>query len=121
MRLATARAYLEVATTVLAEQSRDEILNVAAGLAVLDGIAASDAICCARLRSLSRGDDHRRAADLLKTAVPDGAKLSASFARLLDVKDEAHYGVIVVSPRKARNAVGWAASLVARAGDEVER
>lgn len=121
VRLATARAYLEVATTVLAEQSRDEFLNVASGLAVLAGIAASDAICCARLRSLSRGDDHRRAADLLKTAVPDGAKLSASFARLLDVKDEARYGVIVVSPRKARNAVGWAASLVARAGDEVER
>jgi len=94
---------------------------VAAGLAVLAGIAASDAICCARLRSRHRGDDHRKAADLLETAVPDGAKLSASFARLLDVKDEAHYGVIVVSPRKARNAVGWAASLVARAGDEVER
>ena len=120
VRLATARAYLEVAS-VRAEQSRDEFLNVAAGLEVLAGIAASDAICCARLRSRHRGDDHRSAADLLKTAVPDGAKLSASFARLLDVKDEAHYGVIVVSPRKARNAVGWAASLVARAADEVER
>lgn len=121
VRLATSRAYLEVATTVLAEQSRDEFLNVAAGLAVLAGIAASDAICCARLRSRHRGDDHRRAADLLKTAVPDGAKLSASFTRLLDVKDEAHYGVIVVSSRKARDAVGWAGSLVARAADEVER
>ena len=48
MRLATARAYLEVASTVLAEQARDEFLNVAAGLAVLAGIAASDAICCLR-------------------------------------------------------------------------
>ncbi len=41
VRLATSRAYLEVATTVLAEQSRDEFLNVSAGLAVLAGIAAS--------------------------------------------------------------------------------
>jgi hypothetical protein len=121
VRLATARAYLEVATTVLAEQCRDEFLNVAAGLAVLAGIAASDAICCARLHRRHRGDDHRRAADLLKTAVPDGSKPSASFTRLLDVKDEAHYGVVVVSSRKARHAVGWAASLVARAADEVER
>ena len=53
--------------------------------------------------------------------MPDGAKLSASLARMLDVKDEAHYGVIVVSHRSARSAVGWAASLVARAADEVER
>jgi hypothetical protein len=121
VRLGTARAYLEVAVTVLDEQSRDEFLNVAAGLAVLAGIAASDAICCARLRSRPRGDDHRRAADLLKTAVPDGAKLATSFARLLDVKDEAHYGVIVVSSRKARDAVRWAGDLVRRAVDEVER
>jgi hypothetical protein len=121
LRLATARAYLEIASTVLAEQSRDEFLNVATGLAVLAGIAASDAICCARLRIRHRGDDHRRAADLLTTAVPDGAKLSVSFARLLDVKDEAHYGVSVVSPRKARDTVRWAGSLVARAADEVER
>jgi hypothetical protein len=121
VRLTTARAYLEVASTVLAEQSRDEFLNVAAGLAVLAGIAASDAICCARLGSLHRGDDHRRAADLLKPAVPDGAKLSSSLARLLDVKDEAHYGVIVVSSRKAGDAVRWAGMLVARAADEVER
>ena len=32
--------------------------------------------------------------------MPDGAKLSSSLARLLDVKDEAHYGVIVVAPRE---------------------
>jgi hypothetical protein len=121
MRLVTARAYLEVASTVLAEQARDEFLNVAAGLAVLAGIAASDAICCARLRGRHRGDDHRKAADLLKTAVPDGAKLAASFARLLDVKDEAHDGVIVESPRKARDAVRWATTLVTRAAEEVER
>src|ERR1022692_247568 len=39
-RLKTARAYLEVADLVLGEKERDEYLNVAAGLAVLAGIAA---------------------------------------------------------------------------------
>jgi hypothetical protein len=106
---------------VLDEHSQDEFLNVAAGLAVLAGIAASDAICWVRLRSRHRGDAHRKAADLLKTAVPDRAQLSSSLARLLDVKDEAHYGVIVVAPRKPRDTVRWASSLVSRAADEVER
>ncbi len=45
-RLETAQAYLEVARQVLAEPSRGEYLNVVAGLAVLAGIAASDATQC---------------------------------------------------------------------------
>jgi hypothetical protein len=49
------------------------------------------------LRSRHRGDDHRKAADLVKTAVPDGAKLSSSLARRLDLKDEVHHGVIGVA------------------------
>ncbi len=120
-RLQTARAYLEVAELVLCEKERDEYLNVAAGLAVLAGIAASDCICCARLRSRHRGDDHRGAADLLRTATPDGGSLSRTLLRLLDLKDEAHYGVMVVAARRARDAVRWAATLVDRAGQETER
>jgi len=58
-RFRTAQAYLEVAKSVLDERDRDEYLNVAAGLAVLSGIAASDAICCIRLGCRHRGDDHR--------------------------------------------------------------
>jgi len=56
VRLRTARAYLDVAESVLGEQSRDEFLSVSAGLADLAGIAAGDAICCARLRCRHRGD-----------------------------------------------------------------
>lgn len=119
-RLQTARPYLEVAELVLGEKERDEYLNVAAGLAVLAGIAASDS-SCARLRSRHRGDDHRGAADLLRTATPDGASLSRTLLRLLDLKDEAHYGVMVVAARRARDAVRWAATLVDRAGQETER
>jgi hypothetical protein len=120
-RLKTARAYLEVADLVLGEKERDEYLNVAAGLAVLAGIAASDSICCARLRSRHRGDDHRGAADLLRTATPDGANLARVLLRLLDLKDEAHYGVRVVAARKASDAVRWARTLADRASQEVER
>jgi hypothetical protein len=106
---------------VLGEKERDEYLNVAAGLAVLAGIAASDSICCARLRSRHRGDDHRGAADLLRTATPDGANLARVLLRLLDLKDEAHYGVMVVAARKANDAIWWARTLVDRAGQEAER
>lgn len=118
-RLKTARA--EVADLVLGEKERDEYLNVAAGLAVLAGIAASDSICCARLKVRHRGDDHRGAADLLRTATPDGANMARLLLRLLDLKDEAHYGVMVVAARKANNAVRWARTLADRASQEVER
>jgi hypothetical protein len=103
-RLRTARAYLEVAALVLGERDRDEYLNDSAGLAVLAGIAASDSIRCARLRSRHRGDDHRGAADLLRRATPDGPELAVTLLRLLDLKDQAHYGVMIVAARKARDA-----------------
>jgi hypothetical protein len=121
MRLRTARAYLEVAGAVLEERGRDEYLNVAAGLAVLAGVAASDAICGIRLGYLHRGEDHRGAEDLLRTAAADGGKLATVLGRLLSVKDAAHYGVPVVSARKASDAKRWAAQLVERAGQESER
>jgi hypothetical protein len=111
-RLRAARAYPEVAALVLDERDRDEYLNVSAGLAVLADIAASGSICCARLRSRHRGDDHRGAADLLRRATPDGRELAVTLLRLLDLKDEAHYGVLVVAARKARDAHRWTARLV---------
>jgi len=81
---------------------------------------AADCICGARLGRRHRGDDHRRAAELLRGAVPDGAALAAQLIRLLEMKDAAHSGVVLVTP-KARAALRSAGSLVARAGDEVER
>jgi hypothetical protein len=120
-RFRTAQAYLNVAASVLDERDRDEYLNVAAGLAVLAGIAASDAICCIRLGCRHRGDDHRGAADLLRTATPDGGELAKTLLRLLDLKDAAHYGVLVVASRKARDALRWSGRLVDRARQESER
>jgi len=106
---------------VLKERGRGEYLNVAAGVAVLAGIAASDAICGIRLGRVHCGEDHRGAVDLLRTATPDGAKLATVLGRLLSVKDAAHYGVPVVSGRNAADARKWAAQLVERAEEEAER
>ena len=120
-RLRSATAYLEVAELVLDDKDRIEMPGVAAGLAVLAGIAGSDALCAGRLGEIHRGDDHRSATALLEQATPDGKKLAATFLRLIDIKDEAHYGLILVSPRRARDAVRWAAQLVTRATEELER
>jgi hypothetical protein len=95
--------------------------GVAAGLAVLAGIAGSDAICARRLGLIHRGEDHRGAAAMLKEATPDGKKLANTCLRLIDIKDEAHYGLTLVAPRKARDSVRWARQLVDRAGEELER
>lgn len=119
-RLSTAEAYLQVAQLVLSEPDRHGFANVAAGNAVLAGIAASDAICAARLRQIHRGDDHRAAARLLATATPDGKRLAATLTRLLDLKDTSQYGTSLMSSRNARDAARWAGDLVARARTEIE-
>ena len=122
-RAAIARAYLESSELINAERAelKDEYRSVAAGLAVLAGIAASDAICGRRLGKIHRGEDHRGATDLLRAAVPDGKGLAMKLARLLDMKDEVHYGIYFVSGRKAADAIRAARVLVDRAKTEVER
>ncbi|MGH7868625.1 MAG: hypothetical protein ACREP9_13605 [Candidatus Dormibacteraceae bacterium] len=120
-RLRAARAYLEIAELVLEEPESEEFLNVSAGLAVLAGIAASDAICCRRLKLRHRGDNHHGAAELLKEATPGQNQVANQLRQLLDLKDEAHYGVMLIAVGKARDALKWASRLVARAQEEVER
>jgi len=90
-RLRSARAYLEAAELILSDD-REEFAGVAAGNAVLAGIAAADAICGKGLRKRFRGQDHRQAVDLLETASQDGPRNRKLLLRLLDLKDEAHYG-----------------------------
>jgi hypothetical protein len=119
-RLRYADAYLEVAELVL-DDERSEMPGVAAGLAVLAGVAASDAICAHRLGEIHRGESHQEASALLRTATSDGKRLSITLVKLLDIKDEAHYGLIVVPARKARDAVRWAKTLTVRAREELGR
>jgi hypothetical protein len=88
VRLKTEAAYLDVAELVPTDRQRDEFFNVAGALAVLAGIAASDALCAIRLGKCHRGDDHRGATQLFESATPDGRDLANRLRRLLDLKDE---------------------------------
>jgi hypothetical protein len=120
VRVTAANAYLETARLV-ASETGPGFSSVTAGLAVLAGIAASDAICCLRLGQRSRGHDHTEATALLRQATPDGDELAIRLERLLGLKDTSQYGVSLVSAADATTSVRWATRLVERAQEEVER
>lgn len=119
-RLRNARKFLEVAELVADEGPDIEYASQAAALAVLAGIAASDAACCKALGRRSRGQDHHSAAALLEQIMPDGKRGSNSLRRLLNLKDEAHYGLFDVGGQDLKVALRQAADLVDLA-DEVLR
>jgi hypothetical protein len=108
-RAAVARRYLEVAELSASEDDAAAWRNVATGNAVLAGIAASDALCCARLGRRSRDADHRAAVDLL-TGVDQ--RLAHDLDRLLQIKDIAHYGAGLISEAKVRASLRAAQHLV---------
>lgn len=110
-RLEQARAFLEVAELVLGGEDDLATPQVAAALAVLSGIAASDAACCARIGVRSRSQDHRTAIALLATVEPNGTDMAKDLRRLLDMKDNAHYATIMVGEGPAGKAVEWARRL----------
>jgi len=67
-----AKAFIDVAEMVLSEPATQTDPHVAAALAVLAAIAATDAICGLQLGRDSRGQDHDKAAMLLETVdLPD--------------------------------------------------
>jgi hypothetical protein len=92
-RLAHARKFLEAAR-LAADEDAPESSSVAASLAVLCGIAAADAACCAALGRRSRSQDHRDAELLVATVEPGGKDAANALRRLIDLKDTAHYGLI---------------------------
>ena len=85
---------------------------VAAALSVLAGIAAAAAACCSALGERSRGQDHRQAEQLVATVLPHGPQMAKDLKRLLERKDNAHYGVIGTTEKEARDLLGWAKRLV---------
>lgn len=119
LRLDHARSFLTVAELVGTDP--DEVANpsVTASLAVLAGIAASDAACCAVLRMRARGQDHQQAAELLESIVPGGSTMARDLRRLLTVKDDAHYGLLDVSAQKATAALRQAKRLFEAAEQKV--
>ena len=114
IRLRHAESFLLVADLVLA-QADDPLLaltSVASSLAVLAGIAASDAACCASLKVRARGQDHEEAIRLVQSVSPGGEQMARDLGRLLSLKDDAQYGVLVVPADRAESAVAWARRLV---------
>jgi hypothetical protein len=99
IRLDNAEKSLEVAELVADEREIPESRSVAAGLAVLSGIASADAACCAALSRRSRGDDHHQAAALLREIV-DGERAAKALIELINLKDTAQYGLIPITQRE---------------------
>jgi hypothetical protein len=119
-RLADARQYLEIAELAESEEV-GEAANVAAGNAVLAGIAAADAACCQNLGESSRGQDHRDAAAFLRRVNPRGDQAAKDFERLISIKDKAHYGFTHVASSDLKAAIRQAHKLVTFAEGIVER
>lgn len=95
--------------------------SVAASLAVLAGIAASDAACCKALGRRPRGENHHDAEALLETVVPGGQEAAVALRRLIDLKDKAQYGIIHVSRddlktsmKQAERVLGFAEAVMRR-------
>jgi hypothetical protein len=118
-RLEQAHAFLEVADLVGTQKDELATPSVAAALAVLAGIAAADAACCATLGRRARGQDHRRAVQLLAQVAPSGAAMARDLGRLLSVKDDAHYGLLHVSGQRAAAALRQARRMLETASDSM--
>lgn len=111
-RLRHAMRFLEVAELVAEEGDDLDYSSASAALAVLAGIAASDAACCAALGRRARGQDHLEAATLVGNVQPGGKKAATSLRRLLGLKDEAHYGFFDVGGQQLGSALRQASDLV---------
>jgi hypothetical protein len=110
-----------VAELVAGEGDHIEYSSQAAALAVLAGIAASDAACCKALGRRSRGQDHRAATALVEQVTPGGTQAARSLNRLLSLKDEAHYGLFDVGGNDLKSALRQANELVTFAEETLRR
>lgn len=111
-RLRHATRFQEVAKLVTEEGDDLDYASASASLAVLAGIAASDAACCAVLSRRARGQDHQEAATLVGTIEPGGKKAATSLRRLLGLKDEARYGFYDVGGQQLKSALRQADDLI---------
>lgn len=110
-----AREFLTVAELVIDEKDEDASFvyaSSAAALAVLAGIAASDAACCKALQERSRSQNHRDAEHLLAQITPGGKKAAGDLRELLNLKDKAQYGFLKMSVPEVRKVMRRADGLV---------
>ncbi len=120
-RLRHAQKFFEVAELVAGEGDEIDFASPAAALAVLAGIAASDAACCKALGRRSRGQDHRAAITLVEQVTPGGRRAAQSLNRLLSLKDEAQYGLFDVGGQDLKSALRQAAELIGFAEETLHR
>lgn len=123
-RLERAREFLEVAELVVDEQDGDAspvYASSAAALAVLAGIAASDAACCKELQKRSRSESHRDAEQLLTLITIGGDKAAGDLGELLNLKDKAQYGFLRMSVPEVRKVMRRAKRLVDFAAEVLSR
>ena len=120
-RQSHARKFLEVADLVASDTGGEESASVAAALAVLAGIAAADAACCAALQERSRGEDHHEAEALLKQITPGGSDAAKDLRRLINLKDQAQYGFFNVSGADVKKALRAAGKVVSFADEVLSR
>jgi hypothetical protein len=123
-RFASAKEFLDVAELIVDERDENASLlysSAAASLAVLAGIAAADAACCAVLQERSRSRNHHDAEGLVAQIEPDGKQAARGLRELVNLKDKAQYGVLAVGPteltavmRKARQLVAFAETTLRR-------
>jgi hypothetical protein len=116
-RLAQAKKFIELADVVATERNEPAAADGAASLAILAGIAASDAACCVVLGRRSRGQNHADAELLLRDILPNGADAAKALRRLLSLKDKANYGIESVSGKDLDSILKQAKSLIAFADD----
>jgi HEPN domain-containing protein len=120
-RLQQAESFVEVAELVITGGDNDIATpGVAAALAALAGIAASDAACCAKLKMRPRGRDHKEAVPMLATVHPHGPQMAKDLERLLNRKDDAHYGLHLIGKGDAEKMVEWAKRIVGNARKVLE-
>jgi hypothetical protein len=120
-RLGHGGKFLDVARLAAGEAGDLEYASTAAALAVLAGITAADAACCAALGRRSRGQDHQQATKLIEQVEPGGPQAANALRRLLSLKDEAHYGFFDVGGRDLQVAIRQAEALVDFAAAVVRR
>jgi hypothetical protein len=116
-----AKKFLELAEVVATERHVPAAADGAASLAILGGIAASDAACCIALGRRSRSQSHLDAALLLGDIEPGGKEAANALRRLLSVKDKANYGIESVSSRQLDLAIRQANNLVELAEELLRR
>jgi hypothetical protein len=119
-RLRRAEKLLEAAD-LIGDERDPGFVSAAAALAVLAGIAASDAACCKALGRRSRGDNHHDAEQLLETITPGGRAAANALRRLVNLKDEAHYGFYAVGNQDLTRAISQAQKLLEFARETLRR